>query len=328
MIENKEVSMAEDGQRIDRWLKKHFPDIGFGQMQKMLRTGQVRIDGKRAKPDTKLAAGQTVRIPPQLGNPDVKPPVPKKISDEDAAFIQSLVLYKDDHIIALNKPSGMATQGGSKVKRHIDGLLEGLCFDGDKPKLVHRLDRDTSGVLLLARTVKAAALLGKMFQGRSVRKYYWAITMPAPEHDEATINAPIAKIEGRGGERMMIVDENHPEAKPAQTCYAVMERAGKKAAWVAFWPRTGRTHQIRVHAALMKAPLLGDYKYRESTDERDVIGVPDRLHLHARRIKLPHPVQQGKMLDITAPLPDDMRETWAYFGFDPEDTRDPFKEIK
>ena len=322
MAEGMIVQDDDDGQRIDRWLKKHFPDLSFGQLQKILRTGQVRVDGKRCKTSTRLVKGQSVRIPPQ-----VTAPVPgeKKISPRDAALIKSLVIYQDDYIIAINKPAGIATQGGSKIGRNIDDMMEALTVDGVKPRLVHRLDKDTSGVLLLARSLQMAQYLGDMFKGRDIRKYYWGITVPAPQVHQGKIQSAIAKTAGRGGERMMAVDK--AEGKNALTYYSVMEHAARKVAWVAFWPRTGRMHQIRVHAAQMGCPLLGDYKYGEQEYLDSMPELPATLHLHARRVIFQHPAT-GKTLDIVAPLDKDMAKTFEYFNFDPNDTSDPFEELE
>ncbi len=324
MAENVIIADADDGQRLDRWLKKYYPDLPFGQMQKILRTGQVRVDGKRAKGETRLAKGQAVRIPPQLLSPQEKKE--RGLPPKDVDFIRSLVIYQDKDVIALNKPAGLAVQGGSKISRHIDGLLEGLAQDGEKPKLVHRLDRDTSGVLLLARTSQAARELGELFRGRTIRKYYWAVCAPAPEIDQGRIKSSLAKIDAGGGERMMAVDDE--EGKTAITFYSVIERLEKKLALVAFWPRTGRQHQIRVHAAQMGAPLLGDFKYdpeQEFLHQNPML--PQVLHLHARRVIMPHPVT-GSTLDITAPLSPEMKKTFKYFGFEADDRSDPFADLE
>lgn len=323
MTEGVTVGDADDGQRLDRWLKKNYPDFTFGQLQKILRTGQLRVDGKRAKGETRLAKGQIIRIPPQLNNP--APARPSGPSEKDAAFIKSLVIYKDKHVIALNKPTGLAVQGGSKIDKHVDGMLDALSEGGERPHLVHRLDRDTSGVLLLARTTAAARELGHMFQGRDIRKYYWAITTPAPTLEQGKINSPIGKVDIGGGERIMVTDGE--EGKSALTFYTVMESIGHELAWVAFWPRTGRTHQIRVHALEMGCPLLGDFKY----DERQEFlsrnpQLPQTLHLHARRLIMPHPMMNG-LLDVTAPLGPDMKKTFKYFGFSAEDKSDPFEDL-
>jgi 23S rRNA pseudouridine955/2504/2580 synthase len=324
MVDNVTVLEADDGVRLDRWLKKNYPEATFSNLQKILRTGQLRVDGKRAKGDTRLVKGQLIRVPPQLAAP--VPKNEKGLTKKDLDFIQSLVLYKDEHIIAINKPAGLATQGGTKINRHIDGMLDGLIYDGVRPHLVHRLDKDTSGILLLARNPRIAKLMGELFQSRDIRKYYWAITVPAPVQHQGKIKSTIAKVEGPGGEKMRGVSED--KGKTAVTYYQVMETAMNKLAWVAFWPKTGRTHQIRVHALEMGCPLLGDYKYAyhqpllESLPE-----LPKMLHLHARRIIMPHPVT-GKKLDITAPLDPNMKKTWKFFNFNPDDKTDPFEDVE
>lgn len=323
MADSLTVAEGDDGQRLDRWLKKHYPDVTFAQAQKILRTGQVRVDGKRAKGDTRLAAGQVIRIPPQLAAP--QPREKRGISPKEESFIQSLVIYKDDHVIALNKPQGLAVQGGTKISKHIDGMLDGLKFGGDRPHLVHRLDRDTSGVLLLARNPKTAKELGEAFRGREVRKYYWAVTAPAPALDRGKIRTALAKTGGPGDERMQSVKEE--DGKTALTFYSVMERVGNDLAWVAFWPKTGRTHQIRVHAAEAGMPLLGDYKYNpDQSFLEETPDLPRVLHLHARRLVLRHPVTR-KALDITAPLGHDMKKTFKFFGFSAEDKSDAFEDM-
>lgn len=324
MVEQVEVVEADDGMRLDRWLKKYYPDTTFSNLQKILRTGQLRVDGKRAKGDARLEKGQMIRIPPQLTH--AVPKEERGLSQKDIDFIQSLVLYKDEHIIAINKPAGLATQGGTKINRHVDGLLDGLTFGAARPHLVHRLDKDTSGVLLLARNPRVAKVMGDLFSGRDIRKYYWAITVPAPLQHQGKIKTTIAKVDGPGGERMRGVSED--KGKTALTYYQVMETAHTKLAWVAFWPRTGRTHQIRVHALEMGCPLLGDYKYayhQPLLEEQPAL--PNMLHLHARRVILPHPVT-GKKLDITAPLDPEMKKTWKFFNFNPDDKSDPFEELE
>ncbi len=325
MAKNIIIKEEEDGVRLDRWLKKNYPETTFSNLQKILRTGQLRIDGKRAQGDARLVKGQTLRIPPQLATPALKSE--RGLSKKNIDFIQSLVLYKDEHLIAINKPAGLASQGGTNINRHVDGLLDGLIYDGVRPHLVHRLDKDTSGVLLLARNPKIAKLMGEMFQGRDIiRKYYWAITVPAPHQHQGKIKSTIAKVDGPGGEKVRGVSAE--KGKTAITYYQVMETALNKLAWVAFWPRTGRTHQIRVHAAEMGCPLLGDYKYGQNQMFlEDMPELPNMLHLHARRVILPHPMT-GKRLDITAPLAPVMRKTWKYFNFNPEDKSDPFEDVE
>lgn len=330
------VSNDDDGQRLDRWLKKAVPQLPYVLAQKLLRKGQIRIDGKRAKPDTRLEAGQEVKIPRSAMTIQEREQrdTPRKLSDEDRAFMHDMVIYQDEDIIALNKPADLATQGGTKTKRHIDGMLDAFKDkEGVRPRLVHRLDKETSGILLLARSAKAARALGLQFKNREVKKIYWAIVSPTPEAYEGTIKAPIIKCSGNF--EKMVIDEE--EGKYAVTEYAVLENAGHAAAFVAFWPRTGRTHQIRVHAAqAMGCSILGDGKYRAVKDEEskkidaDLAGVDlaKRLHLHARRIILPHPMKSGKVLDITAPLSPELVKSWRSLGFHHKNKQDPFEGIK
>lgn len=319
------VAEDDNGQRLDRWLKKHVAHLPFGLSQKLIRKGQIRIDGKRAKPDTRLQAGQDVRIPPlDTSTPPVSPSG-KKLSDEDCAFIRSLVVHDDGDIIALNKPPGLAVQGGTKTRRHIDGLSEALNGpDGVKPRLVHRLDKDTSGLLLMARSADMARKLGKIFKQRQAKKIYWALVTPPPPISEGRIRAHLSKSVGAQKEKMVIDDE---DGKFALTEYRVLDKAGDKAAFVAFWPHTGRTHQIRVHADILGSPIVGDGKYGGADAQIEGLDHPRTLHLHARRIILPHPGQAG-MLDVTAPLPDVTGQTWKNLGFETNAGDDPFADTK
>lgn len=329
-----EVKEDDDGQRLDRWLKRHVPDMPYVLAQKLLRKGAIRVNDKPAKTDTRLEGGQQIRIP-SFETGGIRSEMNKrKLSSEDRAFINSLVIFDDGDVIALNKPHGIATQGGTNQKRYIDGMLEGLADqDGVVPRLVHRLDKDTSGVLLLARSAKVARELGAAFKGRDVRKIYWAVVKPCPEAFEGTIKAPIAKAGGAGREKMVVDEE---EGKFAITDYTVIENAHRDAAFVAFWPRTGRTHQIRIHAQVMGCPILGDGKYKAIRDpeskrpEVDLDGMEDvsrRLHLHAHRIIMPHPMKHGKVIDVTAPLPPELSRSWRALGFNPKHKGDPFADL-
>jgi 23S rRNA pseudouridine955/2504/2580 synthase len=292
------VSQDDDGQRLDRWLKKQLPDIPYGLTQKIIRQGQLRIDGKRAKADTKLKEGQDVRIPPVT---EKTAGGKKKLGDKAKSFIKSLVIYDDGEVIALNKPFGLATQGGTNTRHHIDGMLDGLTNkEGVRPRLVHRLDKDTSGVLL------------------------WAAISPAPENPEGTIRAPVGKGLGAEKERMVVDKE---EGKKAYTDYVVLEQMGEDVAFAAFWPRTGRTHQIRLHAEVLGCPIIGDTKYGEENENIAGLDLSKRLHLHARRIICRHPTKK-LTLDITAPLPDDLLKSWKAFGFSTNLKADPFEDAK
>jgi 23S rRNA pseudouridine955/2504/2580 synthase len=322
-----EVGADEGETRLDRWFRRRFPQVGHGQLQKLLRTGQIRIDGKRADGATRLAAGQIVRVPP-LGEPDGEVAASgstarRPVSDRDAAELRSRVLFRDDWVIAIDKPAGLAVQGGTGTTRHLDGMLDALAYDGARPRLVHRLDRDTSGVLLLARTVAAARRLGEQFRDKAVRKYYWAVTVGVPVEARGRIDAALVKQAGPAGERVEI-DED--EGRPAATLYAVIDHAADRAAWVALWPLSGRTHQIRAHMNAIGAPLLGDGKYRDGAAQLSSDEVGRGLHLHARRLILPHPSGRGR-IDVVAPLPPHMRETWRFFGFSQNDDGDPFAGV-
>lgn len=319
------VKSEDDGQRLDKWFKKHYPGLTFGRLQKLLRTGQVRVDGKKAKePSLRLSQGQEVRVPPLDREKQVKadPPSQQRLSREDAEAIRSWVLHQDDHVIILNKPAGLAVQGGSGTKKHVDGMLSALKGDrADKPRLVHRLDKDTSGILVLARSQKAAQALTAAFRTKAVRKAYWAIVVGVPERDEGRIDLPLGKRHAKSGERMMI-DEF--EGKRAVTEYKIIDQAGRRAAWLEMEPVTGRTHQLRVHMEAIGTPILGDGKYGGGEAFLPGVEVAKQLHLHARAIRFPHPA--GGTFEIAAPLPDHMMATWAYLGFDPAAAPAPFEE--
>lgn len=316
------VLKDDDGQRLDRWLKKHVPEIPYGLAQKIIRKGQIRVDGKRAKPDMRLCEGQDIRIPPVKDKPKPQKAV---LSSQDAEFIRSLVIYDDGDVLAINKPQGLAVQGGTKTARHVDGMLEALKDkEGVKPRLVHRLDKDTSGILLLARSAQVAKVLGQEFKKRDIKKIYWAIVTPTPEMHEGTIKAPLLKGGGPQKEKMLVNDK---DGKVAITDYTVLDHAAESAAFVAFWPRTGRTHQIRAHAALMDCPVLGDGKYGGKQAAIEGLEHSKKMHLHAQRIICAHPVKKT-MIDIQAPLPDELAKTWKLLGFELNPKVDPFADIR
>ncbi len=312
------VTTDDDGIRLDRWCARHLTGVTYALVARWARTGQLRIDAARAKPGDRVSAGQMIRIPPEdadaqdTAKRNAKAPKPHRIlSDAETAFANALVIHRDAHAIAINKPPGLATQGGTKTSEHVDGLLDALQEDlPSRPKLVHRLDKDTSGVLLLARTARAATHYGKGFLGRSARKTYWAIVVGVPNISQGEIDLPLAKQPGTGGEKMM-VDE--AEGQSAKTRYRVIDRAGNRAAWVELMPFTGRTHQLRVHMAAIGFPIVGDGKY--GGKEAFLTGVISRkMHLHARRLRIDGP--DGQKLDITADLPDHFSDTLQQMGFD------------
>lgn len=319
-----EVSAGEADLRLDRWFSRRFPGLSHGKLQKLLRTGQVRVDGGRAKAGQRLEAGQTVRVPPLDDSASAPRPAASSqpaLSGREADALQARVLFKDADVLVLDKPAGLAVQGGSGTTRHLDGMLDALRFGAkERPRLVHRLDRDTSGVLLLARNAPAAARLASAFRSRDALKIYWAFVVGVPQPYSGVIDKPLAKQAGRGGERMAVVAEDGEEAV---TRYAVVESMGGKASWVALMPLTGRTHQLRVHMAAIGTPILGDGKYGGTAAFLPDLDSAREVHLHAREIRLPHPSGKG-VLRAKAALPPHMAKTWRYFDLDPADDGDPF----
>ncbi|MBU0556150.1 MAG: RluA family pseudouridine synthase [Alphaproteobacteria bacterium] len=309
------VRAEDDGIRLDRWFKRHMPEASFAIVSRWARTGQLRVDGARATPGDRIAEGQTLRVPPldvAAAKEAAKAPRPRPILTEDQiSFAESLVIHRDAQALVINKPPGLATQGGTKTHEHVDGLLDALMFErDDRPRLVHRLDKDTSGALLLARTSRSAAHFAKSFSSRTARKVYWAIIMGVPSVEDGLIDLPLAKQPGTGGEKMH-VDEK--EGLPARTRYRVIERAGNRACWVELQPHTGRTHQLRVHMAEIGHPIVGDGKY--GGKEAFLSGsISRKMHLHARRIRIDHP--DGSPLDVKAEPPSHFAETLASLGFD------------
>lgn len=310
--------------RLDRWFKRHYPAVPHGRLEKLLRTGQIRVDGKRARAGDRLSPGQTIRIPPLPQAPAEKPLRSRvEVRPQDESLLRDAILYRDDWVIVLNKPAGLAVQGGTKAEHHIDGLLDTLRFGNEeRPRLVHRLDKDTSGVLLIARHAAAASFFTRAFRDKTTRKTYWAVVVGLPELPQGRIDLALSKQGGAGRER---VRADAADGKDAVTYYRVIDRAGERASWLALLPVTGRTHQLRVHCAALGTPILGDGKYGGSAAH--LAGVPGghRLHLQARAIEVPHP--NGGMLRVTAPLPLHMRETWQFFGF-AGDATDPFAELE
>jgi 23S rRNA pseudouridine955/2504/2580 synthase len=320
-VESLRVAKDEAGLRLDRWFKLHFPDVGYGYLQKLLRSGQVRVDMKRAEAGTRLEAGQEIRVPyAARAKPKADPALAAaaRTSKADRDLIERLILHEDEHVVVLNKPFGLAVQGGTGTARHIDGILAGMAerFGGERPRLVHRLDRDTTGVLMIAKTRQAAAKLGRIFQTRSAAKTYWALVRGVPTPRQGKIEDPLVKAKGPDGDRVRKARPGEQDqAMHATTHYSVIDRASHKAAWVSLKPVTGRQHQLRAHMALIKHPIIGDEKYMAG--EHGLIdAVEPKLHLHARRLVIPHPIT-GETLDVTAPLPAHMAATWELLGFDP-----------
>lgn len=321
------VSGYDNGQRLDRFLQKNFPQASYVLVQKLIRKGQVRINGKRADTSERLEEGDQIRIPPIFKNDSEKTDSWFRPEKHDDSLVKKMVIYDDGDIVAINKPSGIASQGGMKIARHMDALVVHLAdSEGNKPKLIHRLDRDTSGILLFARNRDTISALGKVFSSRIVQKTYLAITVPAPEIDEGLIDMPLAKGEGAMKD-MIIIDKKN--GKKAITEFKVIEKTGKTAALVEFYPKTGRTHQIRVHAMEAGFPLLGDPKYKltdliEHHDEHkgeNAFEFHARLHLHALRLTLPDPrknqnTDKQSELNFFAPIPDDFKTAMESLGFE------------
>ncbi|ATG48808.1 RluA family pseudouridine synthase [Celeribacter ethanolicus] len=333
-------------QRLDRWFRKMFPQVTQGNIEKMCRKGEIRVDGARAKSNTRVGPGMAIRVPPL---PDENAPKPErsdvKVSKSDAQMMRDAVIYQDEYLIVINKPAGLPTQGGSKQTRHVDGLSVALQGDfPEKPRLVHRLDKDTSGVLALARTPAIASKLTEAFRHKNTRKIYWALVAGVPTPYLGEIKYGLVKAPGRGksgeGEKMIAVHPRDvdatPGAKRAQTLYATLYRVGSRASWVAMEPITGRTHQLRAHMAEIGHPIIGDGKYGGSGQENLGDGwgaqlggiISKKLHLHARMLRFEHPVTK-KIISVTAPLPDHMKHSWDTFGWT-EDlaAEDPFEDLR
>lgn len=320
-LETLKVARGEDGLRLDRWFKIHFPDLTYGRLQKLLRGGNIRVASKRARSNTRLEAGQDIRVPRSVREPEVREPSiqpPPGVSKADRQFIEKLILFEDEHVVVLNKPFGIAVQGGTGTKRHLDGLLAGMEDRfGGRPRLVHRLDRDTTGVLLIAKSRDAAARLGRVFQTRSAAKTYWALVKGVPRPPQGKVEAALVKASGPEGDRIRKAQPGEQDrAMHATTHYSVIERVANKAAWMSLKPVTGRQHQLRAHMALIGHPIVGDGKY-DGLMEMGEGDIAQKLHLHARRLVLPHPCTGGN-IDVTAPLPPHMLETWALLGLDPD----------
>ncbi len=330
-VQLRTVSAGDADTRLDRWFRRHFPQLTQGALQKMLRTGQVRVDGKRAEANTRLAEGQEIRVPPLPEGPAPDTRQRVLVDDREQRALEAMVIYRDHDVIALDKPAGLAVQGGPGIVKNLDAMLDALKFDAEeRPRLVHRLDKDTSGVLLLGRSATAAAALAASFRGREMQKTYWAVVVGEPDPPDGRIDLALAKQGGPRGERVVAVEEarnaigmHDPRlGARAITDFSTVDKAKRRAAWLELRPVTGRTHQLRVHCAeALGCPILGDGKYGGNAAHMD--GLNGKLHLHARSLVLPHPV--SGTLEIAAPLPEHMKETFKFFGFEEPRTPKPRK---
>jgi len=319
------VAEAEDGIRLDRWFKRRWPHLSHIQVEKMARSGQIRVDGSRIKPQDRLTAGAAVRVPPIPEATPRQPGDKHELTERDIAYAKSLVLYEDDMVIALNKPHGLAVQGGTKTTKHVDRLLSAWGEGMERPRLVHRLDRDTSGVLLLGKGPEAAKRLAGAFARRQAKKTYWAIVIGNPKPSAGQIDLALKKSGINDFEIMRPADPKEHGAEPAETAYATVSRAAHRAAWMALRPFTGRTHQLRAHMSAIGHPILGDPKY--GNDQSNELSGPLKLQLHARRIELDHP--GGGKLIVEAPLSPEMKAGFNHFGFSEDEAdEDPFAGVR
>lgn len=313
------VDVDEEGMRLDRWFKSHYPGLGFGALQKLLRSGQVRVDGGRVKSDTRMKKGQSVRIPPMQadkagGDGAMTAHSIRNTGDADA--LRKMTIFEDERVLIINKPPGLSVQGGSNVPRHVDGMLEALRNKkGEKPRLVHRLDRDTSGVLMIAKTRGAAQRLAEAFRARETKKTYWALVKASPPKLEGTIKSWLLKEQTPDGDRMVVAKHGVKGAVQAISNYRLVERIGQRMCWMELEPYTGRTHQLRVHCLQMRCPIIGDPKYSDGDTNWDFPGgLQDKLHLHARKLSIPHP--SGGWINVTAPMPQHMVQSWNLLGLE------------
>jgi 23S rRNA pseudouridine955/2504/2580 synthase len=340
-----EITDDEAGLRLDRWFHRRFPKLPQSHLNKIVRKGEVRVGGKRVDVSTRLEAGQSVRVPPLDLAKEPEANTPRPANPEDAATIREMILFEDRDLMVLNKPYGLAVQGGSGTRRHIDGMLASLANkNGERPVLVHRLDRDTSGVLLIAKSRKMAADLGAIFRSRGAKKIYWAVVEGVPKPAQGRISLFLAKGAAMGDERghrdgnrdaiekMRVAKHGEVDARHSLTLYAVVEKVAPRLAWLSMRPITGRTHQLRAHCEAIGHPIVGDPKYNKRaandparTDPLRAVppGIESKLHLLARRLVLPHP--RGGVIDVTAPLPDHMRKTFDMFGFETK-IHDPIED--
>lgn len=318
------VTADEAGMRVDRFLEARFPGLSFSHIQRIVRKGELRVDGRRADSKDRLAEGNNVRIPPlRLDAPKAATEL-SEAQQKSYDALRAMILFEDADVMVLNKPAGLAVQGGSGTTRHVDQMLETMRdAKGQRPRLVHRLDKETSGCLLVAKTRFAASALAGAFRHRSARKIYWALVAGVPKPKQGRISTYLAKEENEEDSIMRVAAHGDEGASHAVTYYAVVETAAQKLAWVSLKPVTGRTHQLRAHTAHIEHPIVGDPKYFNKENWQLPGGLQNRLHLLARRIVIPHP--RGGVIDVSAPLPPHMAQSWNLLGFE-TDRYDPIEQ--
>ena len=311
------ITHQDNNTRIDRWFKRHFPDVPFGLIAKLARKGKIKLDGKKAKLSERVLEGQTLNfIEPKV----IEKAVGEKYGEKEnrkatktknlSKVLKENIIYKDENIIAINKSSGIAVQGGTGINVSVADALEHLKFDYDvAPKIVHRLDKETSGVLVLARTLLAASNLSELLKNREVTKKYIALVYGAPETSSGVISEPLMK-QWRGNFEVVMID--HEEGKEAITKYQLLDSVGKQFSLLQLEPKTGRTHQLRAHCMSIGCPIVGDKKYFPKV-KNDIFGSKNKMYLHAHKINFEY---AGKNISIEAPLPQYYKEILDTLGID------------
>ncbi len=296
------VNSEDNDVRIDRWFKRNFPKVSHTSIEKALRKGQIKVDGKKVESSYKVKEGEIIRVPPMIEYTREEK-IKKEIDPKYIKDMRESLIYKDEDILVINKPAGLAVQGGVGIDVSVDSLLDFMRFDyTERPKIVHRLDKDTSGVLVLARKTSVAAKLGEAFRNKDMEKIYWAVVIGKPDKSEGKISIPLLKSDTGAGKEKVVANE---KGQLATTFYRVMDNAADKVSLVELRPITGRTHQLRVHMAEIGHPILGDGKY--GGKEAFVDGLGKKMHLHARKLTLP-PVK-GKQREFIAEVEGIMKKT-------------------
>lgn len=307
----KKISAEENGLRLDRCLRLWIPHLPQSVIEKAARKGLLKIEGDKAKPPQRVEEGQILSFPSfflNLEELEVEKK-PKPLTSGDRKWLKNLILFENKEILVLNKPAGIAVQGGTNQKKSLDEML--LHYDETyTPRLVHRLDKETSGVWVVAKTLPMARWLTQAFKERTVQKMYWALVLGIPQKRKGEVSLSLVKKPDPIGEKVRVDSQT---GLKALTSYRVIKTLSDRVAWLELIPHTGRTHQLRVHCAEgLKTPILGDGKY--GGREASLLG-HKTLHLHARRLTIPLP--HGGELTFEAPLSEDMRKSFEALGVVP-----------